>query len=209
MMFHVNRATDYYKKGIIKIFGKVILTVTIFLVLTGTVFGQDYLPDRYHTYQEVLDTLTDLRDSFSDIMYLDTLGYSTRDSIPMVRVKISDNPTIDEDEPAVFFNGGVHADEVLSVEVALNFIQDIIERYSQNDQEVIDFINALEIFVVPFIVPKSDKALAFSTNIFAYSFLKIPHCGTPSCTCERRVCISFCKSWTMGMSSCLPGELEV
>jgi len=112
------------------------------------------LPERYHTYQEVLDTLATLRDAFPQILVLDTMGYSTRDNIPMLRLKISDNPAIDEDEPAVFYCGGVHADEVLSVEVVLNFAQDIIRRYSQGDTQAIRYINTFEIFVVPFINPE-------------------------------------------------------
>ena len=85
----------------------------IFIALFCSISLADDLPSRYHTYQEILDTLTNLRDSHSDILYLDTLGYSSRDNIPILRLKISDNASTDEDEPAVFFDGGVHADEVL------------------------------------------------------------------------------------------------
>ena len=135
---------------------RVIVIIALMGILLGSAiaFSQDILPDRYHTYQEVLDTLTDLRDSFPDILYLDTLGFSTRDSIPMLRLKISDNAAIDEDEPAIFFDGGVHADEVLSVEVVTNFVQDIVRRYDQGDQEVIEYIEQLEIFCIPFINPE-------------------------------------------------------
>ncbi|MCD6162900.1 MAG: T9SS type A sorting domain-containing protein [candidate division Zixibacteria bacterium] len=131
-----------------------LFTLLIIIFCVSLAFSQGFLPERYHTYQEVLDTLTELRDSFPEILYLDTLGYSTRDTIPMLRLKISDNPQIDEDEPAVFFDGGVHADEVLSVEVPMKFIQDIVYKYSQNDPDVIEFVNNLEIFVVPIINPE-------------------------------------------------------
>jgi len=85
---------------------------------------------------------------------LDTMGYSTRDSIPMLRLKISDNVDIDEDEPAIFYCGGVHADEVLSVEVVMNFIQDIIRLYNLEDPDITRYVNSLEIFCVPFINPE-------------------------------------------------------
>jgi len=132
----------------------VIIASMAILLSSAIAFGQDVLPERYHTYQEVLDTLTDLRDSFPDILYLDTLGYSTRDNIPMLRLKISDNAAINEDEPAIFLDGGVHADEVLSVEVVTNFVQDIVRRYDQGDHEVIEYIEQLEIFCIPFINPE-------------------------------------------------------
>ncbi len=132
----------------------VIIASLAILICSSIAFCQDVLPERYHTYQEVLDTLTDLRDSFPDILYLDTLGFSTRDHIPMLRLKISDNVAIDEDEPAIFLDGGVHADEVLGVEVVVNFVQDIVRRYAEGDQEVINYIDQLEIFCVPFINPE-------------------------------------------------------
>lgn len=135
---------------------RIIATIASMAILIGSsiAFCQDVLPARYHTYQEVLDTLTDLRDSFPEILYLDTLGFSTRDNIPMLRLKISDNPAIDEDEPAIFLDGGVHADEVLGVEVVTNFVRDIIRRYAQGDEEVIEYIEQLEIFCVPFVNPE-------------------------------------------------------
>jgi hypothetical protein len=61
---------------------------------------------------------------------------------------------IDEDEPAVFYCGGVHADEVLGVEVVMNFIQDIIRLYILEDPDIVRYINSLEIFCVPFINPE-------------------------------------------------------
>jgi len=112
------------------------------------------LPDRYTTYSEALQTLTDLQESHSAICKLDTMGYSTRDSVPILRFKISDSAGMDEDEPAVFYCGGVHADEVLGVEVVVNFIQDIIARYDNNDEQALEYINSLEIFCIPFINPE-------------------------------------------------------
>lgn len=136
------------------------LVVFVFsIVLAASSVAQDVLPERYHTYQEVLDTLTQLRDSFPEILYLDTLGFSNRDSLPMLRLKISDNPQIDEDEPAVFLCGGVHADEVLGVEVVVNFIQDFVSKYADGDPDVIEFTQEMELFCIPFINPEGHTAV--------------------------------------------------
>ncbi len=112
------------------------------------------LPGIYTRYSDALQTLTDLQASHPEICKLDTLGYSTRDAIPMLRVKISDNVDIDEDEPAVFYCGGVHADEVLGVEVIMNFIQDIFARYDEDDPDAVAYVTSLEIFCIPFINPE-------------------------------------------------------
>ena len=46
------------------------LAVFVFsIVVAASSVAQDVLPERYHTYQEVLDTLTQLRDSFPEILY--------------------------------------------------------------------------------------------------------------------------------------------
>ena len=112
------------------------------------------LPEIYTRYSDALQTLADLQGDYPEICKLDTMGYSTRDSIPMLRVKISDNVEIDEDEPAIFYCGGVHADEVLSVEVIMSFVQDILIRYGRGDPDVTRYIASLEIFCIPFINPE-------------------------------------------------------
>ncbi|NLI16327.1 MAG: T9SS type A sorting domain-containing protein [candidate division Zixibacteria bacterium] len=133
-----------------KIYG---LGAILVIFITFQSSGQT-LPVRYHTYQEVLDTLQILTNTHGDIIRVDTMGYSTTDSIPILRVKISDNPRIDEDEPAVFFCGGVHADEVLGVEIIVGFISDIVHKYDLEDPTVIRYVESLEIFAIPFVNPE-------------------------------------------------------
>jgi hypothetical protein len=125
-------------------------------LLTTFIFSnlQAQLPGRYTRYAQALDLLAGLEASHPEVCNLDTMGYSTRDSIPMLRFKISDNVLEDEDEPAVFYCGGVHADEVLSVEVVMWFIQDIMNRYDLQDSAALRYINQIEIFCVPFINPE-------------------------------------------------------
>ena len=124
----------------------------ITVVLTSSVNAQ--LPGRYTRYNQALATLDSLQTAFPAVCHLDTMGYSTRDSLPMLRFKISDNVGIDEDEPAVFYCGGVHADEVLGVEVVMSFIGNFMFRYSQGDTTVLRYLQSMEIFCVPFINPE-------------------------------------------------------
>ena len=73
----------------------------LILVLIVPSNGNAQLPEEYTTYSEALQIMSDLSISNPTICKLDTMGYSTRDSIPMLRLKISDNVSIDEDEPAI------------------------------------------------------------------------------------------------------------
>jgi hypothetical protein len=131
---------------------KLILMLFLVLVFWGDLRAQ--LPQRYTRYAQAVDTLISLQSSHPDICRYDTIGYSTRDSVPMICLKISDNAAIDEDEPAIFNCGGVHADEVVGVEVVMWFIYDILERYDSGDTVAARYINNLEIFCVPFINPE-------------------------------------------------------
>lgn len=128
------------------------LAVWIILALYSGLRAQ--LPEIYTTYDEALQVLSDLRTDHPSICRLDTIGYSTRDDVPILRFKISDNVSADEDEPAVFYCGGVHADEVLGVEVVISFAEDICARYGLSDPDAVNYINSLEIYCIPFINPE-------------------------------------------------------
>ena len=110
-----------------------VLPLLLLILLTS--FAMAQLPEEYTSYDEALQMMTDLQASNPNICLLDTMGFSTRDSVPILRFKISDNVTVDEDEPAVFYCGGVHADEVLGTEVVVNFIQDFIQGYNDEDPD--------------------------------------------------------------------------
>ena len=129
------------------------LIFAVSIIFVGLSLADD-LPSRYHTYQQVLDSFSVLRDNHTEILKLDTLGYSQRDSVPLIRLKISDNAELDEDEPAIFLCAEVHSEEVLGPEVLLNFTGDIIARYLQEDPITLKYMRLLEIFVVPFLNPE-------------------------------------------------------
>ncbi len=131
---------------------RIIWASLIFFIFSANLYAQ--LPERYTRYSQALQILSDLAANNPSICKLDTMGYSSRDSVAMLRFKISDNVQIDEDEPAVFFCGGVHADEVLGVEVVMSFIQNIVSRYNSGDTLAARFVNNIEIYCVPFINPE-------------------------------------------------------
>ncbi len=98
--------------------------------------------------------LASLRNSHPEIVKLDTMGYSMRWHIPMLRLKVSSAPNIDQDKPVALIAGGVHANEVLGPEMVLGFAQDLVRRYAAGDQVALNLVNSLEIYCVPFINPE-------------------------------------------------------
>lgn len=105
----------------------------------------------YHTYSELLDSLTQLGSIYPAITRLDTLGTSIEGRY-IVAIKISDNADIDEDEPEVCLMGCHHARELMSVEVPLYFAEYLLENYGI-DPEATGFVDGRELWIIPMVNP--------------------------------------------------------
>ena len=62
----------------------------VLLILPCFAFSQQ-LPDFYHTYDELIDSLTVLEAAHPNIMDMFIIGTSTEDSLPIHAVKLSDS----------------------------------------------------------------------------------------------------------------------
>jgi hypothetical protein len=67
-------------------------------------------------------------------------------------IKISDNPETDEDEPEVLYTACIHAREVITPEILLNFMDYLTQNYGV-DPEVTDLVNNRELWLVPMVNP--------------------------------------------------------
>jgi carboxypeptidase T len=105
----------------------------------------------YHTYTEMESTVADWASLYPNILELSVLGPSI-EGRSLYCLKISDNVTIDEDEPEVLYMGNHHARELMSVEIPLLFAKYLLENYGI-DPEVTDLVNGREIYVVPMVNP--------------------------------------------------------
>ena len=70
-----------------------------------------------------------------------------QEPIPIYAVKISNNVTVDEDEPSVMYAGQCHAEEVLGIEVTMYMIQDIVANRMIDPYNV--WLDHLEMWFVP------------------------------------------------------------
>ena len=88
---------------------------------------------------------------YPEISELVEVGRSHQDR-PLLALKISDNPGASEDEPAVFFNGSHHSEELLSTEFALDVVAGLLEGYGR-DGRVTRWVDQLEIWCLPMVNP--------------------------------------------------------
>ena len=80
---------------------------------------------------------------------LEVLG-SSREGRPITALMISRNAGVDEVEPAVLLDGAHHGGELLSTEIVLDAIQQLLEGYGEN-AETTHFVDNAAIWCVPLV----------------------------------------------------------
>jgi len=105
----------------------------------------------YHTYDEMISELTALAAAYPSIAELDTMGTSIEGRYLFV-LKISDNVSLDEDEPEVLVMGLHHARELMTVEVTLHLINHLLSNYG-SDPLATQLVDGREIWIAPMINP--------------------------------------------------------
>ncbi len=113
------------------------------------------IDERYHTAAEIEYELDSIAGCYPAVTELHVIGYSTVDSMPIYGLKISDNPSADEDEPAVLYIGCHHAEEILGTEICMYMIEDLLSRY-QVDSVATHWIDNREIWIIPLMNPEGQ-----------------------------------------------------
>ena len=102
----------------------------------------------YHNYAEMAAELDAVAAANPTRVRRFSLGtsYQGRD---IWAVKVSDNVTVDENEPEVLFTANQHAREHLTVEMALYILNQLVSGSS----EMTNMVNSREIWIVPMVNP--------------------------------------------------------
>ena len=142
---------------------KKIIIATIFILIYTYLFSQVSLDPRYHTYDEIKAELDSLQNLYPDLVFVDSIGVTFTDSIPIWAVKLSNNASVDEDEPAVLYVGQCHAEEVLGVEITMYMINDILEHHYMSPYNV--WLYELEMWFIPSINPEGLQVVMDGLDI--------------------------------------------
>lgn len=145
---------------------KKIIILTIFVLCVQVLIAQTGVDPRYHTYDEIKTEIDSLQDAYPQFVMVDSIGSTTgapyQEPLPIWAVKLSDNPAINEDEPAVLFVGQCHAEEILGVEITMYMIKEILNNYYMNPYTI--WLNNLEIWFVPSINPEGLQVVMDSLD---------------------------------------------
>jgi len=123
----------------------------------------------YHSYNEMLTEIQNIADNHPEYAYLFSLGPSTCNTYfqqgysdyseyqhQIWCIKLSDNPSVEENEPNIYFGGLIHARETISLEVTLYILNYLTDNYGTNP-EVTEWINNTQIWFIPMINPDGYK----------------------------------------------------
>ncbi len=125
------------------------ILVILILVFVFIGFAQ-WTPDpRYHTVDDVIDEVLALADTFSSYCHIETLGTGPWFGKPILAMRISENPTVDEDEITIEIHGGQHADEPQGVETCMWMIKDLLHRIDEGDSSATLWWQTYEIWIIP------------------------------------------------------------
>lgn len=111
----------------------------------GVTRGPD---EEYKNPNEIEDILNEYAQKYSHLVKMVSIGKSL-EGRDIWALKISDNPNLDElEEPAVLFNSMHHAREVMTPEISLDIIEQLLTEYSK-DSKITNWVNNTEIWVIP------------------------------------------------------------
>jgi hypothetical protein len=118
----------------------------------------------YYSYQEIHDLLEATQAAHPEIARMESLGVSTRDSVTIWGIKISDHPGIQEDEPDVLIDAVIHAREPVNANIAAALIDTLVAGYALNPA-ITNLIDETEIWIVP--IKNPEGYLYVETGISA------------------------------------------
>jgi len=104
-----------------------------------------------HDYNTVTSELHDIANNYSNIATIHDLGQSVQGR-SIWGLRITDNPTIEENEAEVRICGAHHGDELMSVEMPMLLAWHLVENYSI-DPTISDLIDNREIWIIPLVNP--------------------------------------------------------
>ncbi|HPF07987.1 MAG TPA: M14 family carboxypeptidase N/E [Spirochaetota bacterium] len=137
------------------------LVFTLFILVQASVFfscsdGGGENPGTtydYHTPEEVLAFLDEVRLQYPSITALESVGTGLSvEGRPIRAIVISDNPGTTGGEPAIRLTGGIHGSEMISVELMIRFIEYLTYNYDK-DAEVQDLVDNRYIVIIPVLNP--------------------------------------------------------
>ena len=107
--------------------------------------------ETYPTYSQYDSIMQSFKALYPALCHLDTIGTSINGKL-VLALKISDNASIDEDEPEVFYSSTIHGNETGGFVLMLRFADYLLKNYNLNSR-MKNLVDNLEIWINPLANP--------------------------------------------------------
>jgi len=108
-------------------------------------FRDALVPPGYYTFSQIKTIADSLATHFPSICRKEVFGFNVQMQ-ELAALKISDNVAIDENEPEILFDGGIHGDEVGASQNVIQFARDLCLGYGV-DPQITGLIDTREIWL--------------------------------------------------------------
>src|ERR1035437_7811245 len=106
---------------------------------------------QYHNYDQIIALMDSLATTFPSICRK-TMFALTPQGRQLTCLTISRNVNIEENEPEVMFDGGIHGDEIGGPENLIRFARDLCTGYGY-DPDITSLLNSREVVIYPMVNP--------------------------------------------------------
>jgi len=121
------------------------------IIKTASDLRNDRIESEYLDYSEVTALTASYESTYPNIVKRYSLA-TTEESRTVWAMKISDNVSVDEDEPNVLFIGLHQAREIMSTEITMDIIDYLATNYG-TDPDVTDWVSNWQIWIIPMLNP--------------------------------------------------------
>lgn len=106
----------------------------------------------YYSFAEMQAKIKYMVDNYPNLVDTIILPTRTYGNRPLIVIKISDNPSVDENEPEAFYTGLHHAREGMSMMNLFFFMDYLLEHYN-TDPRIHDLVNSRALYFLPCVNP--------------------------------------------------------
>lgn len=170
----------------------------------------------YHTYATMTSALEELSTDYAEITRLVSLGQSVQGR-ELWALLITDNPTLEEDEPEFKYVSTMHGDEPVGTELCLYLAQHMLASYGE-DTRITRLVDETAIWLVPCMNPDGleagtrRNALGEDLNrifpAFGLDFVGTYFDGEPLDLAGRPPEVQHIMNWTVANSFVLSANLH-
>ncbi|MCL2155223.1 MAG: M14 family carboxypeptidase N/E [Leptospirales bacterium] len=105
---------------------------------------------QYHTYEEIEIFLDEIVSAYPQIATIETVGYSELGRV--IRALIISDKSELAGKPAIRLTGGIHGNEMMSIELLIRFIEYLTSNYEDNSK-VRNIVDKSYICIIPVLNP--------------------------------------------------------